>query len=176
MPVTGVMKHAVITFVAIALTAAAAAPAAAVDVQIVNSSGQPASSIYLMLEKGSSSDGQLPNEVGVPLSQIKGSTFSLGALSAGRLYISYGAPVTVKEPPFATTRYDKIELSNPGVADVTAVDFFGIPTDLQSLDASGATVGDAVGYRCYTDTLLQRLRPLGAAAEIATGHLFVRFL
>ncbi len=170
------MKHAVITFVAIALTAAAAAPAAAVDVQIVNSSGQPASSIYLMLEKGSSSDGQLPNEVGVPLSQIKGSTFSLGALSAGRLYISYGAPVTVKEPPFATTRYDKIELSNPGVADVTAVDFFGIPTDLQSLDASGATVGDAVGYRCYTDTLLQRLRPLGAAAEIATGNRFVRFL
>jgi hypothetical protein len=84
--------------------------------------------------------------------------------------------VTVKEPPFATTRYDKVELSNPGVADITAVDFFGIPTDLQSLDASGATVGDAVGYRCYTSTLLQRLRPLGAAAEITSGNQFVRFL
>ena len=170
----GAAKWGVTALVAIVLTAAT--PAAAVDVQVVNSSGQPPSNIYLMLEKGSSSDGQLPNEVGVPLSQIKGSTFSLGALSAGRLYISYGAPVTVKEPPFATTRYDKIELSNPGVADITAVDFFGIPTDLQSLDASGATVGDAVGYRCYTSTLLQRLRPLGGAAEITSGNQFVRFL
>ncbi|HEY2719545.1 MAG TPA: hypothetical protein VGI52_07940 [Solirubrobacteraceae bacterium] len=174
MRIAGVAKWIVVAFVAIALIAAA--PAAALNVQVVNSSGQPASNVYLMLEKGSSSDGQLPNEVGVPLSQIKNSTFSLGALSSGRLYISYGAPVTVAEPPAAQTRYDKIELSNPGVADVTAVDFFGIPTDLQSLDASGATVGDAVGYRCYTATVLQHLRPLGAAAEVTNAGQFVRFL
>src|ERR1700757_3919299 len=121
MPVKGVAKWAIAALVAMALIATA--PAAALNVQVVNSSGQPASNVYLMLEKGSSSDGQLPDEVGVPLSQIKDSTFSLGALSGGRLYISYGAPVTVKDPPAAPVRYDKIELSNPGVADVTAVDF-----------------------------------------------------
>ncbi|HEY1449948.1 MAG TPA: hypothetical protein VGF47_03280 [Solirubrobacteraceae bacterium] len=174
MRIAGAAKWTVVALIAIALIAAA--PAAALNVQVVNSSRQPASNIYLMLEKGSSSDGQLPDEVGIPLSQIKNSTFSLGALSSGRLYISYGAPVTVAEPPAAQTRYDKIELSNPGVADVTAVDFFGIPTDLQSLDASGATVGDAVGYRCYTATVLQHLRPIGAAAEVTNAGQFVRFL
>jgi hypothetical protein len=172
---------------AAALTAAAAAilatgaafgatPASALNVQIVNSSGRPSSNVYLMLDKGSSSDGQLPNDTPKLLSEIKGSTFSLGAISAGRLYVSYGAPVKNNEPPAASTRYDKIELSNPGVADLTAVDFFAIPFDLQSLDAGGATVGDAVGYRCYTSTILQKLRTIGPAAEVLGGGQFARFL
>lgn len=129
-----------------------------------------------MLEHGASSDGQLPDEMPIPLSQINNSTFSLGSISAGRLYVSYGAPVKNNEPPAAPTRYDKIELTNPGVADLTAVDFFAIPFDLQSLDAGGAAVGDAVGYRCYTSTVLQKLRPLGTAAEVNNGGQFVRFL
>lgn len=90
--------------------------------------------------------------------------------------MSYGAPVKNNEPPSAPTRYDKLELSNPGVADLTAVDFFAIPFDLQSLDASGATVGDALGYRCYTSTILQQLRTLGPAAEVNDGGQFARFL
>lgn len=169
---------AVLVFVAVFVVAliASAAPASAVNVEIVNSSGRPASSIYLTLEKGSSSDGQLPDETPTPLSQIRSSTFALGALSSGRLYVSYGGPVTTKEPPYAPTRYDKIELTNPGVADVTAVDFFGIPFNLQSLDAGGATVGDAVGFRCFTSTVLQHLRPLGPSAEVTANGQFVRFL
>ncbi|HTZ86102.1 MAG TPA: hypothetical protein VMB05_05480 [Solirubrobacteraceae bacterium] len=169
---------ALLVFVVVFIVAliATAAPASAINVEIVNSSGRPASGIYLTLEHGSSSDGQLPEEVPTPLSQIKDSTFALGEISAGRLYVSYGGPVTTKEPPYATTRYDKIELTNPGVADLTAVDFFAIPFNMQSLDASGATVGDAVGYRCFTSTLLQRLRPLGPGAEVTSGGQFVRFL
>ncbi len=129
-----------------------------------------------MLQGGGSSDGQLPSETPEPLSQIKDQTFSLGSISGGRLYVSYGAPVKTNEPPAAPTRYDKIELTNPGVADVTAVDFFGIPFDLQSLDASGATVGDALGYRCFTSTIVPRLRAIGQAAEVSEGGQFVRFL
>ena len=152
------------------------APAAAVNVQIVNSSGLPASSIYLLLEKGSSSDGQLQEDTPKLLSEINDSTFSLGAISGARLYFSYGAPVKDNEPPAAPTRYDKIELTNPGVADLTAVDFFAIPFNMQSLDSSGATVGDAVGYRCYTSTIVQKLREVGPAAEVTDGGQFVRFL
>jgi hypothetical protein len=152
------------------------APAAAVNVQIVNGSGRPASSIYLLLEKGSSSDGQLQEDTPKLLSEVNDSTFSLGAISGARLYFSYGAPVKDNEPPAAPTRYDKIELTNPGVADLTAVDFFAIPFNMQSLDSSGATVGDAVGYRCYTSTIVQRLREVGAAAEVTNGGQFVRFL
>jgi hypothetical protein len=154
----------------------AAAPASAVNVQIVNSSGRPASSIYLLLEKGSSSDGQLQEDTPKLLSEINDSTFSLGAISGARLYFSYDAPVKDNEPPSAPTRYDKIELTNPGVADLTAVDFFAIPFNMQSLDSGGATVGDAVGYRCYTSTIVQKLREIGPAAEVTNGGQFVRFL
>jgi hypothetical protein len=170
------IRAGVALLAAAATFALAAAPASAVNVQIVNSSGQPASSIYLLLEKGSSSDGQLQEDTPKLLSEIKGSTFSLGAISGARLYFSYGAPVKDNEPPTAPTRYDKIELTNPGVADLTAVDFFAIPFNMQSLDSGGATVGDAVGYRCYTSTIVQKLREIGPAAEVTNGGQFVRFL
>lgn len=169
-------RGVVVLVVLAAALAVGATPAAAVDVEVLNSSGRPSSSIYLMLQGGASSDGQLPAETPEPLSQIKDQTFSLGSISGGRLYVSYGAPVKTNEPPAAPTRYDKIELTNPGVADVTAVDFFGIPFDLQSLDASGATVGDALAYRCFTSTIVPRLRATGPAAEVGDGGQFVRFL
>jgi hypothetical protein len=171
----GVRRVIVVTML-VAAFAAGASSASAINVEVLNSSGRPSSSIYLMLQGGGSSDGQLPSETPEPLSQLKGQTFSLGSISGGRLYVSYGAPVKTNEPPTAPTRYDKIELTNPGVADVTAVDFFGIPFDLQSLDTSGATVGDALGYRCFTSTLVPRLRSIGPAAEVSEGGQFVRFL
>ncbi len=169
-------RGAVVLVVLAAALALGAMPASAVNVEVLNSSGRPSSSIYLMLQGGGSSDGQLPSETPEPLSQIKDQTFSLGSITGGRMYVSYGAPVKTNEPPAAPTRYDKIELTNPGVADVTAVDFFGIPFDLQSLDASGATVGDALGYRCFTSTIVPRLRAIGPGAEVSEGGQFVRFL
>ncbi len=165
---------------AVALTCAAlgviAAPAGAVNVQVVNNSGQSPQNVYLMLDGGSSSDGQLPDDTPVKLSAINNSSFSLGTISGGRLYVSYGAPVNNAEPPMSPTRYDKIEFSDPGVANLTAVDFFAIPFDLQSLDGTGATVGDALTYRCYTQTVLQGLRAVAPTAEVDNGNQFVRLL
>ncbi len=156
--------------------AATAGPAAAVNVRIVNSSGQLPQNIYLMLDNGSSTDGQLPNDTPKQLSQIANSTFSLGAISAGRLYVSYGAPVNNAEPPTAGARYDKIEFTNPGVANLTAVDFFGIPMDMQALDSSNNVVGQALTYRCHTSTILPQLQVVGPGAEVQSGNQFVRFL
>jgi hypothetical protein len=150
--------------------------ASAFNLQVVNNSGQPAQSVYLELQNGSSSDGQLLNEQPKPLSQITNSTFSMEAISAGRLYVSFGAPVKTNEEPLAPTRYDKIEFTNPGVANLTAVDFFAIPFDLQGLDGSGAQVGEALTYRCYTATVLRALRALAPSAEVDSGGQFVRFL
>jgi hypothetical protein len=144
-------------------------------VQIVNGSGQPAQTVYLTLHGGSSSDGQLPEETPKALSEIHNSTFSLESISAARLYVSYGAPYTEAdglEPPF---RYDKIEFTNPGVADVTAVDFFAIPFDLEALEGSGAPIGEPLAYRCYTSTLVSKLRELAPSAETTNAGQFVRF-
>jgi len=156
--------------------AACAGPAFALSVQIVNSSGQSPQSIYLMLDKGSSSDGQLQDDVPKRLSELSGSKFSITSIEAGRLYVSYGAPVKNNEPPAAPTRYDKVELTDPGVANLTAVDFFAIPFDMQSLDSSGATVGDALVYRCHTSTILSHLRTLAPAAEVTDAGQFARLL
>jgi hypothetical protein len=156
-----------------------AASASAFKVQVVNESGMPPQNVYVMLEKTSSSDGQLPDEVGKPLSEISNSTFSIASISGGRIYVSYGAPVPTHEPNYAPIRYDKIELTGPvdgGVANLTAVDFFAIPFDLQALDSSGATVGNALTYRCNTRTILQRLQALAPSAEVTSGGQFVRFL
>jgi hypothetical protein len=161
---------------AFAALAAMATPAAALNVHVINDSGQAPQSVYLMLDGGSSSDGQLPDDIPEPLSQVNASTFSLASISAGRLYVSFGAPVKNNEPPAAATRYDKIELTDPGVANLTAVDFFGIPFDMQALDGAGATVGDALTYRCHTSTILPRLRAIAPAAEVTSGGQFVRFL
>jgi len=118
------------------------APIASADliVQLVNSSGQPPGDIYVMLSGGSSIDGQLKNEVPVKFSAIKGRQFKLGSFS-GRIYFSYGSPVTSAEPPTWPTRYDKVEVTYPGVANLTAVDFFGIPFSLRAENSSGKSLG-----------------------------------
>ncbi len=156
-----------------------AIPASAFNVEVVNNSGQPSQNVYVMLEKASSSDGQLTNEVGKRLSEIKGSTFSINEIHGGRVYVSYGAPVKVNEPDDAPTRYDKFELSGgypDGVADLTAVDFFAIPFDMHAFDSSGAPLGGPLTYSCYTSTILQKLRALAPSAEVTSGGQFVRFL
>jgi len=161
---------------ACALLGISAGSAAALDVEVVNDSGQPPENVYLTLHGGSSSDGQLPDETPRALSEIHNSTFSLESLKAGRLYVSYGEPYTELgnglEPPF---RYDKIELTAPGVADVTAVDFFAIPFQLEALDSDGAPVGEALSYRCYTSTIISKLRELAPSAEVNSGGQFLRF-
>src|SRR3954452_11259820 len=105
----------------------------ALDVRIVNHSGRPADHVYVMLHGGSSTDGKLTNDAPKRLSDIAGRDFRLGSLPGGRIFFSYDDPVTAAEPPRSKTRYDKVELSIPGVANLTAVDFFGIPFRLEAL-------------------------------------------
>lgn len=155
------------------------APASAFNVEIVNNSGLPDDQVYVMLDGGSSSDGQMPNDVSKPLSSITNSTFSLGAISAGRMYFSYGAAVTNAEQALtATTRFDKIEFTNPGVANLTSVDFFGIPLDVETLDSTGTSLGNALSFRCHTSTVQSSLLsiPGASAAQVTSGGQFMRML
>jgi hypothetical protein len=159
-----------------ALLGISASSACALNVEVVNDSGQPAQDVYLTLHGGSSNDGQLPEEIPKALSEIHNSTFSLGSFS-GRMYVSYEGPYNEHEDGLeAPTRYDKIELTTGGVADVTAVDFFAIPFDLEALNSIGAPVGAALTYRCYTSTILSKLRELAPSAEVMSGGQFLRFL
>jgi hypothetical protein len=166
----------VLAIVALTIFAATRAEAA-IRVQIVNHSGKPASQIYVMLSGGSSSDGQLGNDIGAKLSKLRRSQFALANFS-GRIYFSYGAPVTSAEPPTWPTRYDKVELTYPGVANLTAVDFFGIPFKLRARDARGRTLG-TLGWNAPTDTVENALLaiPNARRALVKTrGGGFARIL
>ncbi len=126
-----------------ALLSLACAPAALADVsfRIINKSGLPASQVWVMLDGGSSADGRMPADKPVRLSALPGRSFTLASISAGRLYVSYRSPVAAAEPPESKARYDKIEFTYPGVANLTAVDFFSIPFKLQAYDSAGASTG-----------------------------------
>lgn len=144
----------VLLFGVLGLVAAPGAEAA-ISVQIVNKSGMSNSKVYVMLSGGSSSDGRLSNDVGTKLSALRGSSFTLDALS-GRIFFSYGSPVTNAEPPRSQTRYDKVELTYPGVANLTAVDFFGIPFKLQARSRTGKVLG-TLAWNAPSDTVEKAL-------------------
>lgn len=152
--------------------------AAAINVEIVNETGRDPSTINLLLHNGSSTDGKMPAETSVPLSGIPGQSFELGNINAGRLFVSFDQPVTAAEPPTYPVRNDKIEFTNPGKANLTSVDFFGIPMDIQTLDSNG-NVLESLSFQCHTSTIQPALlaNQGGPAAQILTsGGAFSRIL
>jgi hypothetical protein len=170
-------------FAAFGLCAVAPSAASALEVQIVNGSTQPSSSVYVMLHGGSSSDGQLQADQGVALSSLKTDpktghpAFQLQGFFSGRIYVSYGAKVTNGETHQSPTRFDKVELTSgtpTPTANLTAVDFFGIPFNLEAFDGSRS-----LGRRTmpYADGLFGALAKVGSAgATVRAGGKIVRVL
>lgn len=156
-----VCRRAGLTSVAIVLGLAAPASAAPLEVEIVNNSGKDPSQVWLSLFNGPSADGKLPDNTPVTLQSLgSSSSFQLNDISAGRLFVSYGSEgATQFTSTSSPIRNDKVEFTNPGVADLTAVDFFGIPMDIQTLDAGG-NVLESLAFRCYTQTINNALLAL----------------
>ena len=141
------------------------ASAQALDVQLVNHSDRPADRVYVMLHGGSSADGKLTNDDPKRLSAISGRHFALSSISGGRIFFSYGRPVSPAEPPSSDIRYDKVELTYPGVANLTAVDFFAIPFRLQTLNSSGNELGE-LAYRARTNVIRRALMDVAAPGAL----------
>jgi hypothetical protein len=144
--------------------------ASAIDVKIANKSGREDSRVYVMLSGGSSADGKLVADTPRRLSDLSGRSFALDQISAGRIYLSFGRPVRPNEPMDSPVRYDKVELTYPGVANLTAVDFFAIPMRLQTLDGQGHVLG-RLGYSADTETVKKALLAIPGAkgAIVRTG-------
>jgi hypothetical protein len=109
--------------------------------------------------------------------------FSVKAIASGRLMVSYNKPVAVTNGNFPTAtgvnfRWDKMEFGYPNSgADLTSMDFFGIPMQFDYLDANG-NVLTTMTYYTSTPTLLNALYNLspttmgtstGAFQQISTG-------
>jgi len=97
--------------------------------------------------------------------------------SAGRIFISLGSPLTSSTPNFqagsggdSNTRWDKVELfflnGASSVVDLTAQDFFGIPLQVQTFDASGNLLG-TLTWNAPTATVFQSLGSLSNFSSVA---------
>jgi hypothetical protein len=102
--------------------------------------------------------------------------FTVQSLTSGRVLVSYNQPITYHTTgaPTATgegLRWDKIEFGFPGSgADLTSLDFFGIPMQFDYLDSSGAVVNTRTFYTS-TPTLLQALQSLSVCMPAAVQRL-----
>jgi hypothetical protein len=91
--------------------------------------------------------------------------FTVDTLTSGRLLVSLGSAITYDDnaAPTATTqamRWDKVEFGYPASgADLTSIDFFGIPLQFDYLDADG-NVLVSMSYYTSTPTLLTSLYDL----------------
>lgn len=140
-----------------------------ITVKIVNNSSVDSSNVYVLLTSSCTSDSVTGIELGTPtqLSSLNGE-FTTTQLTSGRLIFSYyGSVVFNQDPNNASVRFDKVELTYPGAANLTAVDFFGIPFKLQSLDSNN-TVLQTLAYYTSTNTLVPLLAALAPSAVVQT--------
>ena len=94
-----------------------------------------------------------------PQSLSSRNSFTVASIRSGRVFVSLGEPLPPEGEPSPDTspiRYDTVELTYPGVANLTAVDMFGIPLDLEVFDADGRPMG-AKRWGCYTDVVRDTL-------------------
>lgn len=117
--------------------------AAALELEIVNESGRPASEVFITVAAGGGFDVPgMTNDEPKPLSEIAGAELTIDELVSGRVYVAYGAGVGEGTTLTSPTRFDWAELtvtpSASDVANLTAVDQFGIGMRLETLDAVGS--------------------------------------
>lgn len=137
-----------------------------ITVQIVNDSsvgGQHVqdSDVYVLLTgKGvPSATGITPN-VSTKLSALANDEFTLNSVSAGRITFSFNGPVAENQQPLdPSDRFDKVELTYPGAANLTAVDFFAIPFELETLDSHGDVL-QKLTYYASADSIVKKLKAL----------------
>jgi Fibronectin type III domain len=166
------MKHVIASVAALVLflSIAVVRPCSAspITVQIVNNSGVTDPNVYLLLTGNSVSASGITPDVSTQLSLLTNKEFTLSAISAGRLIFSYNGAVAYNQPPAVSShRFDKVEMTYPGAANLTAVDFFGIPFKLETLDSSG-NVLQALTYYTSADSLAAKLEALAPDAEVMT--------
>lgn len=123
-------------------------------VVVVNNNPDVATSeVFVMAQAGGT------DLVAAPQTLAQRDSFTLPSIRSGRVFVSLGRPLAAQGEPSPDTsmiRYDTVELTYPGVANLTAVDMFGIPLDLEVFDSHGELVG-AKRWDCYTDVVQESL-------------------
>ena len=167
----------ILVIVAALVALAFPAAAQAVKVEIDNQSGKEVWFTVVSAKPGYDVTGA-DNGVPKKLSELDPPELNVNFIEAGRIYISFGAPVTEFNAE-TLTRYGWIELNEKhldgDVANLTAVDQFGIGMQLDNY--SGGAQVESLGS-AYADTIFAALQaiPGGPAATVRNGSEIVRVL
>ncbi len=103
-------------------------------------------------------------------------TFSMSSVSSGNLYFSYKSPVTYPTAPTVTAKYrfQSLEFSYSNAissnGDLTSIDFYGIPLELQTFAPGDTTFQyalDRVSYYTSTASLLKAFTAVDANLRFA---------
>jgi len=162
-----------VTLLTISLACGATAPP--IKVKIVNKSGKSPDKVFLLLSGTGASTSGITEGTSTTLQALTNSEFTLTSINAGRLYISYDTPVASNEPVMSGTRFDKVEFTYPGAGNLTSVDFFGIPLQMSTVDASGHRLQDLTFYTSF-NTLKGKLAELAPTAVVPASGAFARVL
>ncbi len=156
-----------VALTALAALALPAAASASIQFQIVNESGRAPEDVYVTVTGSEFDVPGMANNVPKKLSEIGGGELTVNKLVSGRVYISYGAPVHEGEPFSSQTRFDWAELTvHPEPADVanlTAVDQFGIGMRMEALNGSGQTL-ETIGT-ANSNTVFDALQQIPGGPE-----------
>jgi hypothetical protein len=125
------------------------------------------------------------------LDELKG-PINLTNYNAGRVFISLGAGVAGDKPPEMVNpsipsynvRHDKFEITYNttnanSVSNLTAVDFFGIPLELNTYTSGSSSPVDSLTYRISADTLTSELAALAGDSNqvlLTNNGQFLRVL
>jgi hypothetical protein len=178
------LKHLIASafaFLILLITAAVTPCSAQINVQIVNNSAviNPDDVYLLLTGDDASATGITPN-VSTQLSALTSNEFTLSSISSGRITFSFNGPVAANQQALDPShRFDKIELTYPGgAANLTAVDFFGIPFKLEALDSSGNVLQMLTYYTSANslESKLEALDPPNGAQVMTPGGQFARIL
>ena len=98
--------------------------------------------------------------------------FDVDTVTSGRLLVSFGQAIVYDAAPTAQEenfRWDKMEFGYPASgADLTSLDFFGIPLQFEYLDSSG----NVLGARTFYGSTMTLLEQLAAIDSSGTGAAF----
>jgi hypothetical protein len=162
------------------LALAAPSAASALTLKINNESGRSPDDVYVTVY--GTADYNVPgmeNDVPRKLSEVP-DPLTINSIVSGRVYVSFGAPVTVHETFNSLTRFDWAELtvtpSASDVANLTAVDQFAIGMRLETFNAAGGML-EALSAS-NSDTIFNALQgiPGGPESTIRNGGEIVRVL
>lgn len=143
--------------------------ASGLTISLVNNTGKPDGQVNWFVQQ-KRADAPNPELLAGPFTFDSTKSVNCGPLNAGQVVVTVGttgsvtppsppADVAAKQPTYAQPspdtepkRFQTVELTIPGIVNLTAVDMVGIPIDMQTSDGTSRV------WKCYTDVVQTQLK------------------